>query len=155
MHFVVANVLADLSAQDITRLRLASMLAVLVGGLISGYLASNRFNSPERFAKKIMTAILVSFNWLIALLVIWRMQLTSQLTWLPIVGVVLMVTITILSAGLFYSLEPDRKSRLTLILAGGLSNTGYTGGAFVCYALFGMAGLALAHTRRKFKRKDR
>ena len=145
MHFVVSNVLADLSAQDITRLRLASMLAVLVGGLISGYLASNRFSSPERFAKKIMTAILVSFNWLIALLVIWRMQLTSQLIWLPIVGVVLMVTITVLSAGLFYSLEPDRKSRLTLILAGGLSNTGYTGGAFVCYALFGTAGLALAH----------
>ncbi|GAI63931.1 unnamed protein product, partial [marine sediment metagenome] len=33
-----------------------------------------------------MTAVLVSFNWLIALLVIWRMQLSRQLVWLPIVG---------------------------------------------------------------------
>ena len=37
------------------------------------------------------------------------------------------------------------KNRLTLILAAALSNMGYTGGSFVCYALFGTAGLALAN----------
>jgi predicted permease len=121
------------------------MLAVLVVGLVSGYLASNRFGLPEHFAKKIMTIVLVCFDWLIALLVIWPMHLSRQLIWLPIVGVVLMLVITALSAGIFYFLEPDRRSRLTLILAGGLSNTGYTGGAFVCYVLFGMAGLAMAN----------
>jgi len=142
---IASNVLAGLSALDIARLRLASMFAVLIGGLVSGYLASNRFGLPERFAKKIMTVVLVSFNWLIALFVIWQMQLTGQLIWLPIVGVVLMLAITVLSAGLFSFFELDRRSRLTLILAGGLSNTGYTGGAFVCYALFGMVGLALAN----------
>jgi len=118
---------------------------VLVVGLVSGFLASSRFGLPEHLAKKIMTIVLVCFNWLIALLVIWSMQLSRQLIWLPIVGVVLMLAITALSAGIFYFLEPDRRSRLTLILAGGLSNTGYTGGAFVCYALFGMTGLALAN----------
>ena len=142
---IASNVLAGLSALDIARLRLASMFAVLIGGLVSGYLASNRFGLPERFAKKIMTVVLVSFNWLIALFVIWQMQLTGQLIWLPMVGVVLMLVITVLSAGLFSFLKLDRRSRLTLILAGGLSNTGYTGGAFVCYALFGAVGLALAN----------
>jgi len=122
-----------------------SMLAVLVIGLLSGYLASSRFGLSEHLAKKIMTIVLVCFSWLIALLVIWPMQLSRQLIWLPIVGVVLMLTSTACSAGLFYFLEPDRRSRLTLILAGGLSNTGYTGGAFVCYVLFGTAGLALAN----------
>jgi len=145
MYSYLSDCLADLSAQHIARLRLVSMLAVLVVGLTSGYLASSRFGLPEHLAKKIMTVVLVCFNWLIALLVIWPMQLSRQLIWLPIVGVILMLTITALSAGLFYLLEPDRRSRLTLILAGGLSNTGYTGGAFVCYALFGMAGLALAN----------
>ncbi len=144
MHLVFSNVLAHLSAID-SRLRLASMFAVLVGGLASGYLASNRFGVPEHLAKKIMTAVLVSFNWLIALLVIWRMQLSRQLIWLPIVGLCLMLTSTALSAGLFSFLKLDRRSRLTLILAGGLSNIGYTGGAFVCYALFGAVGLALAN----------
>jgi predicted permease len=121
------------------------MLAVLVVGLVSGYLAGSRFGLPEHFAKKIMTIVLVCFNWLIALLVIWPMQLSRQLIWLPIVGLALVSIITALSAGIFYFLEPDRKRRLTLILAAGLSNTGYTGGAFVCYVLFGMAGLAMAN----------
>ncbi len=145
MLSIAAGVLADLAAQDIARLRLAAMLAVLVAGLVSGYLANNRLGLPEHYAKKIMTAVLVSFNWLIALLVIWRMQLSSQLVWLPIVGLVLMLAITALSTALFYSLDLDRRSRLTLILAGGLSNVGYTGGAFVCYALFGTEGLGLAN----------
>jgi len=144
MHLVLFNVLAHLSAID-SRLRLASMFAVLVGGLTSGYLASNRFGVPEHLAKKIMTAVLVSFNWLIALFVIWRMQLSRQLIWLPIVGLCLMLTRTVLSTALFHFLKLDRRSRLTLILAGGLSNIGYTGGAFVCYALFGAVGLALAN----------
>jgi predicted permease len=92
-----------------------------------------------------MTAVLVCFNWLIALLAIWPLQLSQQLIWLPIVGLALISIITALSAGIFYFLEPDRKRRLTLILAAGLSNTGYTGGAFVCYVLFGMTGLAMAN----------
>ena len=145
MCSIASDCLAALSAQDIARLRFAAMLAVLVGGLVSGYLAGSRFGLPEQLAKKIMTAVLVSFNWLIALFVIWPMQLTRQLIWLPIVGVCLMLTITALSAALFSFLNLDHKSRLTLILAGGLSNVGYTGGAFVCYALFGMTGLALAN----------
>jgi predicted permease len=145
MHSYLSDCLADLSAQHIARLRLVSMLAVLVVGLVSGYLAGSRFGLSEHFAKKIMTIVLVCFNWLIALLVIWPMHLSRQLIWLPIVGVVLMLASTALSAGIFYFLEPDRRSRLTLILAGGLSNTGYTGGAFVCYVLFGMAGLAMAN----------
>ncbi|MBA7638373.1 hypothetical protein ES703_46028 [subsurface metagenome] len=145
MHLCLANSLADLSVTDAARLRLVSMLAILVGGLVSGYLANNRLRLPEHFAKKIMTTVLVCFNWPIALLVIWAMQLTGQLIWLPIVGIVLMLAITVLSTGLFHFFKLDQRSRLTLILAGGLSNMGYTGGAFVCYALFGTTGLAMAN----------
>ena len=145
MPSIAYNILADLSAQDTAYFRLASMFAVLVVGVVSGYLSSNRFGLPERIAKEIMTVVLVSFNWLIALLVIWRMHLSRQLIWLPIVGVVLMLAITVLSAAIFYFIKLDRRSQLTLILAGGLSNLGYTGGAFVCYALFGATGLAMAN----------
>ncbi|MHC4457837.1 MAG: AEC family transporter [Planctomycetota bacterium] len=145
MPFFVSGFLADSSPQDIASIRLAGMFVVLVGGLVSGYLASSRLGLPEQWAKTIMTIVLISFNWLIALLVIWQMSLTSQLIWLPIVGVFLLLATTALSAGLFGFLKLDRKSYLTLILAGGLSNIGYTGGAFVCYTLFGAAGLALAN----------
>ena len=145
MQSVVSSILADLSVQDIARLRLAGMFAVLVSGLVSGYLASSRFGLPERFAKKIMTAVLVSFGWLIALLVIWQMQMTGQLIWLALIGLCLLLLMTALSVVIFSLLKLDRRSQLTLILAGGLSNLGYTGGAFVCYALFGAQGLALAN----------
>jgi len=142
---VLSNILATLSAEDIARLRFASMLAVLVGGLVSGYLAANRFGLPEKLAKKIMTGLLVCLNWPIALLVIWRMQLTGELIWLPIVGLCLMLTIIALSTVVFSFFKLNRRSRFTLILAAALSNLGYTGGAFVCYALFGADGLALAN----------
>jgi predicted permease len=121
------------------------ILAVLAGGLLSGYLAGTRFGLSENLAKKIMTAVLVCFDWPIALFSIWPLRLSRQLIWLPIIALVLMLTITALSAAIFYYIEPDRRSRLTLILAGGFSNTGYTGGAFVCYVLFGLTGLAMAN----------
>ena len=145
MQFLVSDSLAYFSAPDIARIRLASMLTILVCGLVSGYLASSRFGLPEHFAKKIMTVVLVCLNWPIALFVIWPIRLTGQLIWLPIAGVVLMLAITALSTGLFHFFMLDRRSRLTLILAGALSNLGYTGGAFVCYALFGTTGLAFAN----------
>ena len=59
MCSIASDCLAALSAQDIARLRFAAMLAVLVGGLVSGYLAGSRFGLPEQLAKKIMTAVLV------------------------------------------------------------------------------------------------
>ena len=145
MPFVVSDCLAYLSAQNIATVRLASMFAVLVAGLTSGYLASNRFGLPEYWAKKIMTAVLVFLNWPIVLLVIWPMRLSTKFIWLPIVGVVLMLAATAISTLVFSMMNLDRRSRLTLIMAGGLSNLGYTGGAFVCYALFGTAGLAVAN----------
>ncbi|MHC4337671.1 MAG: AEC family transporter, partial [Planctomycetota bacterium] len=59
-------------------------------------------------------------------------------------GVVLMLTITALSTAVFSCFKLDRSSRITLILAAALSNLGYTGGSFICYALFGRDGLGLA-----------
>lgn len=145
MHWPLSNCLAALSDADFARIRLLSMLAVLLSGLFIGCVAAKRLSAPQRSAKKIMTLVLVVFNWLIALLVIWRMQLTSELIWVPIIGLCLMLTITASSTAISSLLKLDSKTRLTLILAASLSNLGYTGGAFVCYALFGMTGLALAN----------
>jgi predicted permease len=136
MLAVLSNTLAALSAEDVM---------VLTGGLTCGYLAGNRFGLPESLAKKIMTGLLVCLNWPIALLVIWRLQLSREFIWLPIVGLCLMLTMTALSTAVFSIFRLDRSSRLTLILAGALSNLGYTGGAFVCYALFGADGLGMAN----------
>jgi len=145
MAFVINNLLANLSNPEVVNIRLASMFVVLIGGLVSGYLANSRWGLSKYWVKRIMSIVLVFFFLPIAMLVIWQMQLSRQLIWLPIIGVALMLVGTVLSAGLFSFFKLNRKRRLTLILAGGLSNIGYTGGAIVCYALFGITGLALAN----------
>lgn len=136
--------LKNLTGQDIARLRFLSMFILLLGGVVSGYLASSRFGLSENLAKKIMTVVLLCFSWPIALLIIWQMNLTAELIWLPIIGAVLMLLMTAVSAACFSFHKLPPPSRLTLILAGGLSNLGYTGGAFICYALLGLLGLAMA-----------
>jgi predicted permease len=141
----LTNILAAFTEQNFASLRLAGMFAVLISGLTSGYLAANRFGVPERWSKTIMTAVLVSFGWMIALLVIWQMHLDKQLIWLPTVGALVMLTVTAVSMVIFPAKKYPRKSRQTLILAAALSNLGYTGGAFICYALFGTVGLAMAN----------
>ena len=137
--------LARVIIEDIAGIRLIAMFVVLLIGLSLGYFARHSFGVSESWAKTIMTASLASFNWLITLFVIWQMTLSRQLIWLPIIGLILMLAITVLSSFLFSFSNLDNKSRLTLILAGGLSNLGYTGGAFVCYAFFGTQALALAN----------
>ncbi len=145
MHSAVSNTIAALSAEHVVNIRLAGMFAVLVGGVLAGCIANNRLGVSERWAKIIMTAVLVFLEWLIALLIIWQIPLSRDLVWLPIIGALTMLIITAISVVLFSHPKLDHKSRMTLVLAGGLSNLGYTGGAFVCFALFGTQGLGLAN----------
>jgi predicted permease len=144
MFSVYASIWGGLTAQDITNLRFLSMFVVLLGGLGTGYLAANRFGLSEQLARKIMTVVLLGLNWPIGLFIIWQMELTTEFFWLPVIGAVLLLVVTFLCRFLFAFHDLDEKSRMTLILAGGLSNLGYTGGMFVCYALFGQNGLGLS-----------
>ena len=122
MFSVLASVWGDLSSQDIIRLRFLSMFVVLLVGLSGGYLASNRFGLSEQLARKIMTVVLLALNWPIGLFIIWQMKLTAELFWLPVIAVVLLLIVTFLCRFLFTFHKLEEKSRMTLILAGGLSN---------------------------------
>jgi len=141
---LMPNFLAELTAEDIARIRFGSMFFTLVAGVTAGYLAKN-LGLSENIAKKIMNIVLGVFSWPIALLIIWPMQLSKDFIWVPIIGVVLMLIITALSRLIFSLHRINGPSLITLMLAGGLSNMGYTGGSFICYALFGLTGLALGH----------
>ena len=144
MPEIFSNTIAALTEMDIARIRFASMFVVLIGGIISGYIANNKFGLAEELAKKIMTLVLIFLNWPIVLIVIWRMKLNIELVWLPVIGLILLLVMTAISVAIASLYKLEAKSRLTLILACALGNHGYTGGAFVCYALFGLTGLARA-----------
>ena len=138
-------ILMQLSTEAVMNIRIAGMFIVLVGGLITGHLAAMKLTLPDLWARRIMTFVLISFDWIIVLLVIWRMDLTRQLFWVPVVGVVLMLTIVGLSAVIFSFFKLQRKSFLSLILTASLSNLGFTGGAFIAYIFLGIPALAIAN----------
>ena len=63
MSFALAgNILADLTAHDVVRIRLIGMIGVLAVGLTAGYLASNRFGLPQNLARRVMLVCLVFFG---------------------------------------------------------------------------------------------
>jgi len=139
------EILAVLTPHSAARVRFLSMFVLLICSVISGCITATRFRLPQDFAKKLMTFVLVVLNWPIAIVIIWQMQLSKDLIWLPMIGGILVLVIAALSVVVFSFYNLDAPGRLTLILAGALSNLGYTGGAFVCYALFGLNGLGLAY----------
>jgi predicted permease len=58
-------------------------------------------------------------------------------------GVVLLFASSIFALIAFRFHKLDTQGRLTAVMAGGLANLSHTGGAFVCYAIFGLEGYAL------------
>ena len=140
MSLITANI-TDWSPAT---LRLLSMLLVLVTALSAGFYARKR-EVPEIWAKKIMMFVVVVLNWPVALFVIWKMKLDKQYIWLPVITVLLMLAVALFSTLFSSLLKLNYKSRFTFILASSLSNLSYTGGAFVCYAMFGQLGLGLAN----------
>ena len=97
----LSSTIAVLSAEHAVHFRLAGMFVVLVGGVLAGCIANNRLGVSEQWAKIIMTAVLVSFEWLISLLIIWQIPLTRNLVWLPIIGVLTMLIMTAISMVFF------------------------------------------------------
>ena len=145
MLMSILSSLVALSRLHLPQVRLASMFVVLVLALVAGHIAAHRLRIREQWAKKIMTAVLIFFDGPIALLTIWPIRLTGELVWLPTIGLVLMLVLTALSFLVFRPERFDPETRLTLIIGSAFSNIGYTGAAFVCYALFGATGLAMAN----------
>ncbi len=146
MSFFPVSILAQTDTELwIKYFRLAGILTVLILGIGGGYIANNKFHVPEKYAKSIMNFVLIGLTCPVVLFIFWDLPLTYEINWLPVIGAILMLAMTVASALIFHFYDLDNRTKITLILGGGLSNSGFTGGAFVCYALFGPEGLGLAN----------
>jgi len=137
--------IAALSVKQVAQIRLSLMFVVLVTGIVGGYLIGTRLAGSRKLAKSLMSTNLIFFQPFIALFVIWAVHINPQIFYLPAIGGALLLIGTACSWIIFLLFRLRRESRFTMTLAGGLSNLGYTGGAFVCYALLGKRGLALGN----------
>lgn len=137
--------LASIPAEDLAKIRFLAMFIVLFGGVAGGYLATARLGLDENLARKLMNFVMIVLNWPAALVAIWQMDMRLSVLAVPIVGVVLLLASSLFALFAFRFHDLDTRGRLTAVMAGGLANLSHTGGAFVCYALFGLHGYALGH----------
>jgi predicted permease len=111
-----------------------------------GYVARKRDWLKESSAGPMMLYTVI-FGWTPAsMLVLWQLKdMKWSLVALPLLSAI--VPILLFPFGLLLAKlhRLDRKSAGTFIVACGISNTGFTMGAFVCYCLFGMDGLGYAN----------
>ncbi len=121
----------------------------IVSGIIlvtlAGYLARRKKKIDDKYAGEIMLYTVI-FGWTPAsILVLWKLELSYSLISLPILSMILPITllpIAVLVSDKLFRLEP--KTAGTFIVAAMISNIGFTMGGFICYCLFGMAGLGYA-----------
>jgi predicted permease len=140
---MMTDLLAAMPTEELAKIRFACMFTVLVGGIAGGYLASTRLGLDEGAAKKLMNFVMVVLNWPATLVAIWQMEMRWSVLTVPVMGVVLLFASSIFALIVFRFHKLDVQGRLTAVMAGGLANLSHTGGAFVCYAIFGLEGYAL------------
>ncbi len=124
-------------------LKSAIPVILVVAPLAAGYLVRRRGWLSERFARGLMTGILVLGYPAAGFFSIWQMRLRAGDFWLPALGSVHLVLMA--GGGLLIGRLVGRDRQETGLLAIGstLGNAGFTMGGLVLYHLYGTEGLGL------------
>lgn len=107
-----------------------------------GYVSRRRQWVPERAAEYLMTAVIVCGYSIVGLLSVWTTRLSGLDIWLPVLGAVHVVLATGagMVSGRLVSRQRDQAGMFAVLTS--MGNNGFTMGGFICYILFGEAGLA-------------
>ncbi len=117
---------------------------VIILPLLSGTLFKQRFDNPEKLAKRIINLNLSTFQPLIILWSVWGMKLQKDLIYLPLAGGALVTAGFLLGMLVAPVSGLKDKRRASFIISSSLGNHGFTMGAFICYLVAGERGLSLA-----------
>ncbi len=121
------------------------VISVLVAGAMgAGFAARRWLGVGEALANRLMWFVVVAGYPSVGLLAVWRIELRAELVWLPVLALVFITSLTFISLGVAKLLTRDRPLVGLFTIAGGLGNTGFTMGAFLCFLFFGPDGLGLA-----------
>ncbi len=120
-------------------------VAVIVGGVLCGYLLRRLRIIDERHGPRIALLVVAVGLPLITCLSVWPITIESRFTLLPVIQTLSFIVVLLISVVLvrLHSLG-KQTDRGTFVLACALSNQGYTMGGLVCYLFFGAIGLGLS-----------
>jgi predicted permease len=124
-------------------IKLLQFYLMLYGGLALG-LPLRRW---RRFSPRIMQNAILFLETPIFIYSFWILDLPRLRTYapIPVISLLLMLSLVFLGRSWSRRLFTDPLSQGSFVLASAFSNIGTTGGAFICYLLFGTQGLALSY----------
>ena len=127
------------------KFRAIETVAVILGGLVVGYLAQRR-GLPDRHSPTIQKVTLSYAEPIVIVLALWSLTAKGLQTFsLPFLAAALIVLMWPVGhfAGRLQGLK--RKELGAYVIASMFSNVGITYGTFLCYALLGERGVALGY----------
>jgi predicted permease len=128
---------------DEVHLKFFTMMVVIIGSMLAGYLLRKTGRVREGLAERLMTIVMVFGYTSQTVLTVWSTRLHLSDAWLPILGGLEIIIMTGLGVLLARPMTRDRLQRGVFAVSSGIGNTGSTMGGFVCYLLLGAAGMGL------------
>ena len=111
---------------------------------VSGYLTKRRYGNPETFTKRLIRLNLIVVEPLIVLWSIWGLTLKTDLAFLPLAGLLMVLCGLFLGTYLVPLLKHSGRARGSFIISASIANHGFTMGGFLCYIFLGEKGLGLS-----------
>lgn len=116
----------------------------IIAPFAGGYFLRSRFHDLGSVTKKLIRLNLIFVEPLIVLWSVWGLELSGDLVWLPVAGLVLVLCGAGLGLVAARWLRLSGIWRATYLISAGLANHGFTLGGFICYLFLGEKGLGLS-----------
>jgi len=123
--------------------RFALFMAAIVGALAAGYLGRRRGLLDPAWARPAMSAAIVGCDAPIAWLAIWHLDIPTGVWRVPAAGGAVGVLVCLSGLAVARRRRLPPQDAAVFGLQAGMGNVGYTFGGAICFALWGLQGLAL------------
>ena len=123
--------------------RIAVFLVCIVAAAVGGYILRRLGWAGPAMAKRVMSAAIVGCDAPIAWLAIWFLQMDSAVWKVPVAGATVAVAATLIGLAVARRARLPLRDQAVFGLQSGMGNVGYTLGGAICFALWGIQGLAM------------
>ena len=123
--------------------RFLVFMAVIVVAMAGGYTARRAGLLRPEWARWIMSAAIIGADAPVACLAIWHLDMTGGVWRVPVIGLVAIVLVSLAGLALARWRRLGPAETAVFGFQGAMGNVGYTLGGFLCFALWGIQGLAV------------
>lgn len=123
--------------------RFVLYMACIVLAIAAGYAARRMGLLKPTWARPVMSAAIIGCDAPIACLAIWHLVVSAGVWKVPVAGAAVGVAVCLVGLAIARRQQMTPPDAAVFGLQGGMGNVGYTLGGSLCFALWGIQGLAL------------